>query len=151
MMNSAGLNGVRNTHFEQHAQRNQATTPHSLSYRQRELWSQILDMGSKSDCELSRAEAKRSFQNNERAGNANNAGERTTTEGETTQTKMFVNAQGERILAIKTGFGFKYLKIGYEQDFLLSSANSETGTEIPYQNQAIQQMIGQYEQMLSTQ
>ena len=50
-------------------------------------------------------------------GSADNSAE------EEAQTKIFVNAQGERILAIKTGLGYKYLKIGYE-DPLLSNHNS---------------------------
>jgi len=70
---------------------------------------------------------------------------------EETQTQIFVNAKGERILAIKTGFGVHYLKIGEEEDFMLSDNKSISNTEMLSQNAAIQQIISQYELMLSTQ
>ena len=67
-----------------------------------------------------------------------------------TQTKTFVNSQGERILAIKTGFGYKYLKIGYE-DPLFSDSNSNADAEISSRSQSAQLAIGQYAQNLSIQ
>jgi|GEM_PF-3048408 len=145
-MNGVGLSNLMNN--PQHTQRNQATKSAGLTAREAEIWNQVLDMGSQSDHRLSQAETEHPLQNNEIVENANSAGESTVAKEETPQTKMFVNAQGERILAIKTGFGFKYLKIGYENP-LLSDPHSDT--EMSSQNQPIQQMIDQYEQMLSTQ
>ena len=70
---------------------------------------------------------------------------------EETQTKIFVNAKGERVLAVKTASGVFYLKIGEEQDLMLSDDKSISNTEMLPKNAAMQQIISQYEQMLSTQ
>ncbi|MCL2574656.1 MAG: hypothetical protein FWE34_08930 [Defluviitaleaceae bacterium] len=128
-MNSVGLGGgVRNATFGQQAQRNQAV----ISPREKELWGQIIDLGSQSD---------------EVAENADIAYKNAAAEQET-QTKIFVNAQGERVLAIKSAFGVKYLKIGEATDPMFTNTNANT--ETPSQNQSMQQVAGQYMQMLST-
>jgi hypothetical protein len=48
---------------------------------------------------------------------------------EDVQTEIFVNAEGERVLAIKTSFGVRYLKIGEAQDFLLGDVSSDVSIE----------------------
>jgi len=138
MMNSVGTNNVSNIPLGQHNQRNQAA---AFPGRERELWRQVLGMGSQSDCELNKVEAECSFQDNKRVS-ANNPSESTTTKEETPQSFIFVNAQGERILAIKSAFGVKYLKIGEVPD---DPMLVDSKPEMP------KQTIGQYVQMLSTQ
>ena len=119
------MNNAMTVPFEQHTQRNQVIS----ALRERELWNQLIGMGSRDDCETN--ETERPIQYNRVSENEDNAGEKGTIEQET-QTKIFVNAQGERVLAIKSAFGVKYLKIGEVQDPLL--VNSNAGTESPQAN-----------------
>ena len=49
---------------------------------------------------------------------------------EETQSKIFVNAAGERILALSGPFGVMYLKIGYATDLSSDDANSASDTDI---------------------